>query len=110
MTDDCDGATGTTGDRSPAAGVTVTLMQGATTIATTQTNATGAYTFGYLETGVYDVVVTPPGGAAVDASAGSGGNSQTRVSASDLQVDLTTAMAPGRFGNGLGSTVRHRAA
>lgn len=96
VTDDCDGVLGTTGDRQAAAGVTVTLMQGATAVATTATNASGSYTFGYLESGTYDVVVTPPGGAAVDAIAGSGATSQTRISASDIQLNLTdtqTALA-----------------
>ncbi|MBI5709895.1 MAG: hypothetical protein HZC42_06260, partial [Candidatus Eisenbacteria bacterium] len=90
--DDCDGSTGTTGDRSALAGVSLALKQGATTLATTTTDVSGNYSFGYLESGTYDVVVTPPaGGAAVDAIPGSGGTSQTRISASDLQVVLTNA-------------------
>src|SRR6185295_11839335 len=60
VSDDCDGAAGTTGDRSPIAGVTVALKQGVTTVATTTTNASGQYSFGYMESGTYDVVVTPP--------------------------------------------------
>lgn len=90
--DDCDGNAATSGDRTPLAGVTLTLMQGVTTLATTTTDAGGNYNFGYLESGTYDVVVTPPaGGANLDATAGSGGTTQTRVSASDLQVNLTNA-------------------
>ena len=89
VTDDCDGALGTAGDRQAAAGVTVTLMQGATPVATTSTSATGAYAFGYIESGTYDVVVTPPGGAPLDAVVGSGATSQTRISASDIQLSLT---------------------
>ena len=92
VSDDCDGLAGTTGDRAPIAGVTVALMQGATTLQTTTTSASGTYAFGYLESGTYDVVVTPPAsGANVDAFAGSGGTSQTRVSASDVQVTLTNS-------------------
>ena len=94
VVDDCDGNPATTGDRSPLANVTLTVMQGATTIATTTTSATGAYNFGYLEAGTYDVIATPPaGGSAVDATGGTGGTSQLRVSASDLRVVVTTAQA-----------------
>jgi hypothetical protein len=91
---DCDGSTGTTGDRSAIANVTLTLMQGATTVATTTTDATGAYSLGYLESGTYDLVITPPaGGGAVDAVAGTGAISQTRVSASDVQVVITNTQS-----------------
>lgn len=92
--DDCDGSAATDTDRTPLAGVTLTLKQGATPVATAVTGPTGAYNFGWLETGTYDVVVTPPaGGAAVDALPGSGGTSQVRVAADDLQVGLTNAQA-----------------
>ncbi|MBK7367604.1 MAG: T9SS type A sorting domain-containing protein [Candidatus Eisenbacteria bacterium] len=92
MVEDCDGAAGTAGDRTALAGYTVTLKQGATTIATTTTDALGAYSFGYLESGTYDVVVAPPGGgASVTAVAGSGGTTQTVVNAGDVQVNLTNA-------------------
>jgi hypothetical protein len=92
--DDCDGNAATAGDRTGLAGVTLSLVQGATTIATTTSGAAGDWNFGWLETGVYDVVVTPPAsGSAVDALTGSGGNTQVRVGAADLQVDLTNAQA-----------------
>ncbi|MBI1796194.1 MAG: hypothetical protein HYR74_03990 [Candidatus Eisenbacteria bacterium] len=92
--DDCDGSTGTTGDRVPLAGATVTLKQGVNTVGTTTTDVSGAYLFGYLEAGTYDVVVTPPaGGGSVDAIPGSGATSQTRISASDIQVALTVTQA-----------------
>lgn len=92
--DDCDGSALTAGDRTPLAGVPLALRQGATTVATTTTSADGAYNFGWLETGTYDVVVTPPaGGSAVDAIAGTGGTSQARVAADDVQVGLTNAQA-----------------
>ncbi|MFN8547163.1 MAG: T9SS type A sorting domain-containing protein [Candidatus Eisenbacteria bacterium] len=89
---DCDGLSGTTGDRTPLAGVTVTAKQGATVLATKVTNALGGYSFGFFDTGVYDIVVTAPaGGSTVDALPGSGGNSQTKINAGDIQVNLTDA-------------------
>ncbi len=92
VSDDCDGAAGTTSDRSALAGVTVELKQGATVVQSTTTSASGAFAFGYLETGTYDVVVTPPAtGSNVDAVVGTGGSSQTRTSASTVQVTLTNA-------------------
>ncbi len=94
VADDCDGAAGTTSDRTPIAGVSVALKQGVTTLVSTTTNALGQYSFGYLESGTYDVVVTPPaGGASVDATAGTGATSQTRVSSSDVQIVMTNAQA-----------------
>ena len=94
VSDDCDGSAGTAGDRSPIAGVTVSLKQGVTTVATTTTNASGQYSFGYIESGTYDVVATPPaGGTNVDAVAGTGGTTQTRISASDVQIVMTNAQS-----------------
>ena len=94
VADDCDGSAGTSGDRQPVAGVTVTLKQGATTVATTTTNASGQYSFGYLDSNTYDVVVTPPaGGTNVDAVAGTGGTTQTRISASDVQIAMTDSQS-----------------
>src|SRR4029079_16623513 len=66
--------------------------QGTTTVATTQSDATGAWNFGWLESGTYDVQIPPPSGApAVDAATGAGGTSQTRVNAGDVQIALTDA-------------------
>jgi len=94
VSDDCDGSAGTSGDRLPIAGVSVALKQGATIVATTTTNDSGQYSFGYVETGTYDVVVTPPaGGTNVDAIAGTGGTSQTRISASDVQIVMTNVQS-----------------
>ncbi len=94
VTDDCDGSAGTAGDRVPIAGVTVTLMQGVNTVATTTTNALGQYSFGYLDGATYDVQVTPPaGGTNLDAVAGAGATSQTRVSASDVQIAMTESQS-----------------
>jgi hypothetical protein len=90
--DDCDGSASTTADRAPLAGAALSLKQGATTIATTTTDGSGGYNFAFLESGAYDVVVTPPaGGAAGDAVPGSGGNSQLRASATDITVNLTNS-------------------
>jgi hypothetical protein len=90
--DDCDGSAATTADRVPLAGANLALMQGSTTLATGTTDGSGAYRFGFLESGAYDVVVTPPaGGVAADAIPGSGGTAQTRVSASDIGVSLTSS-------------------
>jgi hypothetical protein len=90
--EDCDGAAATTGDRSPLAGVIVSLRQGTTVVATTPSDATGAWSFGYLESGTYDVQVSAPaGGATVDAVTGTGASSQTRMTAGDIQIALTDA-------------------
>jgi hypothetical protein len=65
-----------------------------TTVASTTTNALGQYSFGYLESGTYDVVVTaPPSGTNVDAIAGSGATSQTRINATDVQIVMTNAQS-----------------
>lgn len=94
VVDDCDGSAATTSDRSPIAGVSVALKQGATTVATTTTNALGQYSFGYLESGTYDVVATAPaGGTNVDATAGTGATTNTRINAADVQMALTNAQA-----------------
>jgi hypothetical protein len=94
VVDDCDGLVATTADRTAVAGISVQLKQGAVTLATTTTNALGQYSFGYLESGTYDVVVPPPaGGTSVDAFAGSGGTSQTRINAGDVQIVMTNAQS-----------------
>lgn len=89
---DCDSSATTSGDRVPLGGLPVQLKQGGTQLGTTTTDASGRYRFGYLESGTYDVLVAPPGGA-VDALAGTGGTVQTRVSELDLQVNLTNSQA-----------------
>lgn len=88
--DDCDGSALTDTDRTPLAGVTVELKQGSTTVASLVTGPTGDWHFGWLESGVYDVFVTPPaGGAAAGAIAGGGGNAQVVIAAGQLQVDVS---------------------
>src|SRR5262249_6764204 len=105
VTDDCDGAAGTTGDRVAIAGVTVPLKQGVTTVASTTTNALGQYSFGFLESGTYDVVVTAPaGGTNVDAIPGAGGTSQTRINAGDVQIVMTNAQSSSANNFGVAST------
>ena len=89
---DCDSSSATSGDRVPLVNFPVQLKQGASVLATAKTDATGRYRFGYLESGIYDVVPATPGGA-VDASAGTGANSQTRISASDIQVNLSNTQS-----------------
>ena len=94
VADDCDGSAATAGNRTPIAGISVALKQGVTTVASTTTNVLGQYSFGYLESGTYDVVaIAPAGGTNVDAMAGTGATSQTRVSASDVQIVITDAQA-----------------
>ncbi len=89
---DCDSSAATSGDRAPLAGLPLQLKQGAALLANTTTDGSGRYRFGYLESGLYDVLVAPAGGA-VDAVVGSGGSTQTRVSAGDIQVNLTNTQA-----------------
>src|SRR5262249_44707998 len=88
--DDCDGYAPTTTDRTPIAGVNVALMQASTIVATTTTNALGQYSFGTLDPGTYDVVVTPPaGGSSVEAIAGTGATSQTPLGPDATRIVLT---------------------
>ncbi|MBI4546781.1 MAG: hypothetical protein HY707_02290, partial [Ignavibacteriae bacterium] len=88
--DDCDGDTTTTGDRVPVSLVTVTLHIDTTTVATTTTDSSGNYSFGYLEDSVYNVRITLPAGAtALDALPGSGGLSETKINGTHLQVSVT---------------------
>src|SRR5262249_25577699 len=88
--DDCDGYAPTTTDRTPIAGVSVALKQASTTLATTTTNALGQYSFGTLDAGTYDVVVTPPaGGTNVEAIGGAGATSQTPLGADATRIVIT---------------------
>jgi SdrD B-like protein len=88
--DDCDGDTTTTADQSGLPGVGLSLRQDGATFAALTTDASGNFDFGYLEGGTFDLVVAPPaGGAALDAVAGAGGTSQTRMSPTDIRVSVT---------------------
>jgi hypothetical protein len=94
VSDDADGEASTTGDRAPLAGMTLRLVQGGNTLATTSTDSAGNYSFGYLESGTYDVVVGTQGDTvAVDAIAGAGATSQVRASATDVQVALADSQS-----------------
>lgn len=92
--DDCDGNAGTTADRTPLAGVTVTLVRNGTAIASTTTGSGGDWHFGWLEGGTYDAVVSPPpGGGWVGSTAGAGGTSQVVVSMDTIRVTVTNAQS-----------------
>jgi hypothetical protein len=93
VVDDADGDISTTGDRTPYSGATVTLKQGVSTIATTITDASGNYTFGYLETATnYSISFAPPGVKhSMDVIPGSGGTSQSKTDYKTIAVNLTDA-------------------
>ena len=90
---DADGDVTTTGDRTPYAGVTITLKQGTTVLNTQLTDASGNYNFGYLETATnYSVVFSPPSGKhSVDVVPGTGGTSQSKTDYKTIAVNLTNA-------------------
>ena len=99
---DCDSSTGTAGDRVPVALATVTLHRDSTTLSwTTTTDSLGRYTFGRLDDGTYDVTITPSGQMfALDAAPGSGGASETKISATDIQVVLSGASSASQISAG----------
>lgn len=89
---DCDGDSATSGDRAPFAGATVELRKNGSTIASAVADTAGAWSIGWLESGVYDLeAFLPAGGTAVDAVPGTGATSQTRTSAGSIRLDLTDA-------------------
>ncbi|HYQ87599.1 MAG TPA: choice-of-anchor D domain-containing protein [Bacteroidota bacterium] len=99
--EDCDSSTGTAGDRRPVPLVTVVLHRDTTIWATTTTDSVGNYHFGLLDDGTYDVTVTiPPLSFALDAIPGSGGTSQTRINATDIQVALSGAATASQLSTG----------
>lgn len=93
VVDDADGDVSTTGDRTGISGATITLKQGASTIAATTSDISGNYTFGYLETAAnYSIEFTPPASRySIDVITGSGGNSQTKSNYKTIAVNLTDA-------------------
>ncbi|OLD66827.1 MAG: hypothetical protein AUI33_10575, partial [Ignavibacteria bacterium 13_1_40CM_2_61_4] len=99
--EDCDSSTGTAGDRKPVPLVTVVLHRDTTIWATTTTDSAGNYHFGLLDDGTYDVTVTiPPSSFALDVIPGSGGSSQTRINATDIQVALSGAATASQLSTG----------
>jgi hypothetical protein len=99
---DCDSSTGTAGDRVPVALATVTLHRDTTTlVGTATTDSLGRYSFGLLDDGTYDVTITPSVQmSGLDAVAGSGGTSETRISATDLRVVLSGASSASQVSTG----------
>jgi len=91
---DADGDTTTSNDRSPLSAWTVILKQGVSTIATTATDPSGNYSFGYLESGTYQVALTLQSGYyAVGANPGTGGTSQSKSDSLTIQVTLTNSQS-----------------
>ncbi len=89
---DCDSNAASTGDRKPLAGVSVAISMSPSFTDTVTTDSTGKYTFGLLNDGTYDVsVIIPPASFALDAIPGTGGISQTRLSATELEVVVSGA-------------------
>jgi hypothetical protein len=89
---DADADSTTSSDRTPLSGWTVTLMQGASTVASTAADKSGNYSFGYLETGTYDIVLTVAGGYfALATVLGAGGTSQSKINKTTIEVNLTNA-------------------
>ena len=87
---DADGDTLTAGDRSPLSGKTVTMKLGSTTVAATTTDASGNFSFKYVDPRNYSLIVTVPDGyAALTAIPGSGGTVQSRVANSTLGDSVT---------------------
>jgi hypothetical protein len=90
VSEDCDSSTGTAGDRTHLPLITVVLHRDSTILATTTTDSAGHYRFGFLDDGDYNVTVTlPPSSFALDAIPGSGGDLQTRISATNLLVTVS---------------------
>jgi hypothetical protein len=93
---DADGDAATSNDRSPLSGWTLALRQGVSTVATTVSDTSGSYSFGYLEGGTYDVLLTPQGDYYEwGALPGTGGDSQTKVDNTTLEISLTNAQMSG---------------
>jgi hypothetical protein len=91
---DADADSTTVGDRTSLSGWTVTLMQGTSTVALAATDASGNYSFGYLETATYDIVLTVTGGYfALATVLGAGGTSQSKINKTTIEVNLTNAQS-----------------
>jgi hypothetical protein len=91
---DADVDSTTSGDRIPLSGWTVTLRQGASEVASTTTDASGNYSFGYLETGTYGIVLTVNGVYyALATLLGVGGTSQSKINKTTIEVNLTNSQS-----------------
>jgi len=94
--DDCDSSAATSNDRRPLPLYGVTLQRDTTTIATTTTDSVGFYNFGFLDDGTYHVIVTvPPGTWSVDALPGTGGDAESKITSTKLEVTLSGAATAG---------------
>ena len=99
--DDCDSSAGTAGDRTPVQLATVVLHRDSTILATTTTDSAGHYRFGFLDDGTYNVTLTlPPSSFALDAIPGTGGDSQTKLSATNLQVAVSGGASASELSTG----------
>ena len=88
--DDCDSSTGTSGDRLPVKLASVVLHRDTTILATTTTDSLGRYRFGLLDDGTYDVTLTlPPSSYTLDASPGTGGDTQAKINATDIRITVS---------------------
>jgi serine-aspartate repeat-containing protein C/D/E len=65
---DDDGSNSDDGTNPGISGVTVTLLEGTTTISSTTTNSSGNYSFSMLSPGTYTVKVTEPSGYSLEGS------------------------------------------
>jgi hypothetical protein len=91
---DADEDSTTTGDRSGLSGWTVTLKKGSTTLGTTSTDVSGNYSFGYLETDTFNIVLTKQSAYNIlQVVPGSGGTSQTRVDSVTIQAIVTNSQS-----------------
>lgn len=89
---DCDSSAGTSGDRLPIELAIVSLYRDSLLVSTDTTAIDGSFTFSNLDDGGYDVELTIPAGSfSVDASPGSGGVSQTKLSSMRMNVTFAGA-------------------
>jgi len=65
---DNDGSNYNDGTNPGISGVTVTLLQGTTTISSTTTNSSGNYSFNFISPGTYTVQVSEPSGYSLEGS------------------------------------------
>ena len=89
---DCDSSAATSTDRLPLKDVKVLIERESVVFDSTTTDSTGSYKFGFLDDGTYDVIVSLPVDSwAVDALPGTGGDVQTKINETTLEVELSGA-------------------